>query len=215
MARKIIIISIVSIILSSYSLGWFAHNGSDNAYSGSGDGENTTTYTPIKQLIIEGSGFFLKSQSDLLLFLNQVELSELNGVDYVKLQKVLNGAIENLLKAQNTYLELKKCAEITEYNQDIIKRLVEFDYSSFQKDRGLNIIIFDDVKGFLSTGDVRGIYNRFYEDVVQLSRQLKKVKLDVDESRLPSISELWRINEKFSIMLLFGQYVSEVFNFLK
>jgi hypothetical protein len=69
----------------------------------------------------------------MLLFLNKMELSELNGPDYPGMQDLLNRALENMQKASDTYKMLIAAAKETPYNQDVIAKIMLFDYEHFSK----------------------------------------------------------------------------------
>ena len=87
----------------------------------------------IRDYVIEGAGYFLESYSGFLLFLNKVELKELQGLDYNEVQMILNSAIEKMENARDVYTRLKQEADVTPYNPDMIDELMNFDYDGFQE----------------------------------------------------------------------------------
>jgi len=165
----------------------------------------------MKSYIIEGAGYFLKSYSDYLLFLNRIEMSELNGIDYNELRIILKKAIENMQNAKNAYYNLKRTAKATPYNQDLINLLLSFDYDNFQKAKGLNRDTFKYIKIYLKKGDVRGIFCRLQKNSGKILDKLYLIKDSIDIDSFPDISILWRVNKKYSHTILFGQYAAEVF----
>ncbi len=86
-----------------------------------------------------------------------------------------------------------------------------FDYEKFQEERGLIPLIFNDVKGYLQYGDIRGVYDRELSGVLDILTLLEKIKEAIDANRLPAMNDLWRLNQKYGEALYFGQYVAEVF----
>ncbi|MCU0287017.1 MAG: hypothetical protein MUF15_11540 [Acidobacteria bacterium] len=56
----------------------------------------TSTVQNLGQLIAEGAGYFASSQSDYLDFINKIEMSDLQGVDYKELRDSLLLSIENI-----------------------------------------------------------------------------------------------------------------------
>lgn len=178
-----------------------------------GDGKSSTP--TIGRLLIEGGGYFLQSIGDIHLFFSRVENSEVSGPDFKALQDAVNAAINNMEKAQAAYLQLKNLAAITPYNQAVINQLIEFDYTGFQKEKGLIPYIFEKVKKYLVCGDIRGIYNEFYDNTGKILETLYAIKKDVDSGISPNISTLCRINQGCSEDKLFGQYVAEVFYSIK
>jgi len=165
----------------------------------------------IGDYIVESAGYFLKSHSDILLFLESVEMSEMNGIDYKELRTIIYGAIENMEKAKESCFNLKQKADATPYNQNVINLLLSFDYNAFQEERGLNIDIFKDVERFLVKGDVRGIYGLLLENSCEILDKLYAIKDFVDADTLPDISMLWRVNQDYMENLFLGQYAAEVF----
>ena len=118
--RKIkIIIAVFFIFFLAFNIyGYFVLNDGESAYGGGG--KNAPT---IRKYIIEGAGYFLKSHSDFLLFLNKIELSELNGIDYIELQNIIKRVIENLENAKAAYENLISIAKETPYNESVIEKL--------------------------------------------------------------------------------------------
>jgi hypothetical protein len=220
--RRITIISIsVSVIISLVSVNLYGmiigndscrgYEGSCKFYDISDPGSSKSTSQTICQLVIEGGGYFLKSHSDLLLLLNKIEISELNGVDYSELQYIINSAIKNMVNAKETYINLISIAKVTPYNPSIIEKLQLFDYPGFQKEKKLNSEIFKQVEVFLSKGDVTGVYNHLKSEMDSILEKLYEIKSDIDLNNFPEITALWRVNQKYSETMLFGQYVAEVF----
>ena len=188
-----------------------------NAYSllvgnysecGFGGGKSMT----IRTYIINGAGYFLNSYSGIQTFLNRVELSEMNGTDYKEMREILYKTIEDMEKAKDSYYNLKQEAENTPYNPVMINLLLAFDYDKFQEERGLNLTVFDDVKNYLSKGDIRGIFSTILSNSESILEQLYTIKEWVDADKFPEIFTLWRVNQAYMETQLFGQYSSEVLN---
>ena len=167
--------------------------------------------TGLKSYIIYGAGYLLRSYSDMMLFLDKVEMSELNGIDYTEMRNVLNKAIEKMEMANQYYFQLKQAADNTPYHQSAIESLVSFDYTGFQKERGLNAVIFQDVQAYLCKGDVRGIFSRLLSETEDILAKLYKIKEFVDSDKFPELSILWRVKQSFSELILFGQAAAEIF----
>lgn len=165
----------------------------------------------IRDLIVEGGGYLLQSSSDINDFFNKIELSELSRPDYETLQTSLNAAIYNIEKARDTYYHLKTLAGVTPYNQDVIYMLISFDYDTFSEEKGLFPYVFSKVKKLLSVGDVTGVYNELYSYTSQIMDLLYTIKRYVDAGIFPKLSIVWGVNQKYSEVKLFGQYVARVF----
>jgi hypothetical protein len=165
----------------------------------------------IRLHVMEAAGYFLKSQSDMLLFLNKIELEEINGIEYNELRPIINSAVWNMQNAMATYLALTQIADSTPYNQAVITDLINFDYFSFRESKELNSVITDQVKNYLSGGDIRGLYQELFSDSQTILDMLTMVKTIVDADGVPGTTDLWVINHSYSQTLLFGQYAAEIF----
>lgn len=165
----------------------------------------------IEGYVMEGAGYFLKSHSDTLLLLNQIELSDLNGVDYVELQQLVDNALTNMLNAKAEYTSLTQIADTALYDQTVVDQLPAFGYYSFQQAKGLNNGILGQVEDYLGNGDVRGIIHKILLDTQVIIDKLVDVKSVIDTGSLPETSDLWRLNQFYSDTQLLGQYAAEVF----
>ena len=114
-------------------------------------------------------------------------------------------------KARANYWQLKKLAMITPYNQEVIYKLVNFDYDAFQKENLLFQSVFSKVKNFLAAGDVTGVFNEFYLYTGHILDLMYNLKKDIDAGIFPDISTVWRVNQKYSEFKLYGQYTAQVF----
>lgn len=192
---------------------FFLCNDCCRAYDSCG-GEGAEALTcglSIGQLTVQGGGYFLMSHSEMIKFLNEIEMSEVNGLNYTKLQSIIDLAIANMENATEIYRNIVEIAKETPYNQGILMQLRFFDYQGYQEKNQLNIEIFAKVKEYLIAGDVTGTYIQLKADMDDILNQLYKIKSDIDAKKFPEISNLWRVNQKFNLTMLFGMYLSEVF----
>lgn len=208
---------IVLLVFSVHLNAFMAGNESDGAYSPPPQPNCVSSIRSIslRQLITNGGSHFFKSAGHINHFFSLVESSEVTGKDYRGLQKSLNAAIFYLEHARVTYLLLKNQAAVTPYNQEVISRLLNFDYDSFQQENGLLPVIFEKVKGFLAVGNVTGIYSEFYSYSGYLLDLLYMLKKDIDSEIFPDISIVWNVNQKYSEFKFFGQYVAQIFYSIK
>lgn len=181
-------------------------NGTSGLQSGYLSAGNT-----IEASIIKGAGYYLDAYSDILVFLNRMELSDMQAMDYNESGQILDRALGNMMNALKTYEYLIKKAEATPYNQAVISRLMDFDYDGFMQMRGLNSVIFGKVEDYLKRGDITGMLRQTYTEFTVIFWGLKSVRDDLNSERLPEMPKIWRLNERCSQTLLFGQYSSRVF----
>ena len=208
---RIFLVMILLAIFSTYSFSWWYANGTEGAYNnGSGDGLGAPT-SPIAQYIAEGAGYFLDSYSCTLQFMTKVELSSQRGLNYPELSQLLDAAIINMEQARYTYKLLKETADNTPYNPAVIESLKNFNYDLYCKTNGLNKEIFTGVKGYLSKGNVTGIYWKLLEDMGIMVNLLQELKKNIDNNLFPPVGTVRQLNHTYSTSLLFGQYVAGVF----
>ena len=211
---RLILVSTIMVILIPINLfPRICANGSGGAFGG----EESISHgmsgvsSLIETHVIEGAGHFLNAYSNILLFLNRVEKSGLEEMDFKEAALIVNRAIENMDNALAVYNQLIDIAERTPYNKNTIAKLMDFDYNGFMSRCGLNNIIFKEVKMYLSNGDVIGMYKYIRNEFLLIRKSLRKVKNDIDTENIPIISSLWTINDEFSKTLNFGQIVSRCF----
>jgi hypothetical protein len=215
MILKIFLIVFVLFVFRVNTFPLMCGNDSDIGFIGGSSRSGGESDSSLRQYVIMGAGYFLESYSDALLFLNKIEMAELNGMDYDELRMMINNAVVNMENARNAYLVLKQLADNTPYNQNVIGELEKFDYVGFSEENGLNGTIFKDVEYYLSKGDIRGVYAQFLANTDNILETLYVVRKAVDHTSFPRTADLQRMNQSYSQSLLFGQYVAEVFQEVK
>jgi hypothetical protein len=202
---KTVVVTIFLFIFCAPIFPKFVANTTEEAYLG-------TEKIQIQATVIEAAAYFLKSQSDMLSFLNKNELSDLNGIEYVELQTIIHSAVSNMENARIKYAELVMMSEKATYNTDTIGRLKKFDYISFQENNGLNTPLFEEAQNLLSTGDVNGVYSHLLSQTQSILEKLIVIASNIDSDTLPPTANCWRVNQFYAETLLFGQYVTEIFS---
>jgi hypothetical protein len=186
--------------------GYDEGDGTSGLLSGSLSVGNT-----IENLVIKGAGYYLDAYSDILVFLNRMELSDMQGMNYAETRQILDRALGNMLNTLKTYEYLIKRAEVTPYNQAAISKLMDFDYDGFMQMRGLNSVIFGKVEDHLKRGDITGLLRQTYTEFTVIYWVLSSIRDELNLEKLPEMSKVWRLNERCSQVLLLGQYGSMVF----
>jgi hypothetical protein len=172
--------------------------------------ENSAVET-IKGYVVGGAGYFLESYSDFVLFLNKIEIGELGVLNYDELKMILDNAIKKMEYAKNEYIHLKKKADDTPYNQNVVQQLLKFNYEVFQKRNRLIGPVFNRVQFFLSSGDIREMYGDVLSQTVEILNIANLIKTKIEAKEFPDLSNLYRLNEVCSESLIFSQYVARVF----
>jgi hypothetical protein len=209
-AIKFLLVCFIIFVFSFNAFSYFFGNGAGGGY---GDGVEGTIgkCSTIETYIIEGAGYFLKANSDILSYLNRVELSDSEGIDYNERLAVLNSAYYNMLQAKNRYDTLIGIAGLTPYNENVIAALKDFNYDEFSGKNLLNIAILKEVESYLNKGDITGAFKNIRIKFVEIIDRINTIKGYLTSGKTAEITELWRLNQDFSQTLLFGQYIAEVF----
>jgi hypothetical protein len=167
----------------------------------------------IRVHIIEAAGYFLKSQSDFLLFLHRFEMSELGSPDFYKLRRMIASAAANMERAKKKYETLTQLADNTPFDPTVVSALGSFDYTTFQNRKGtkVNNTVFNRLKDHLDISDVPSVYRKLVSDTQHLLGKLLQVKSAVDSDTMPRTALLWQLYQSYSETHLFGQYTAEIF----
>jgi hypothetical protein len=212
-----IFIWILVIVFSMNLFSFVRSNGSGKGYDDDG-GEGQGLGIPMqsnKQIdlyVTEGASHFLKAKKNIQQILDMVEMQDIQGLDFNALDWFVDSAIWHMTNALETYEKLIGKAEVTPYNQDIQAWLKEFDYDYFMLENGLNISVFEEVKGFLQQGDITGVFRRTYSRDTEILEMLISIKIEISGEKLPGLSIFWRLNETCDLSSLFGSYIARVFN---
>lgn len=170
-----------------------------------------TSALTIKYLIIKSATYFFKGKSNIDLLASGLEAADIEAVNFYELQIIVNDALCNMKTARYYYQALKNKADNTPYNQTVISQLTVFDYDTFSAEIGLNGDIFNQVKGYLMMGDVRGTYARLYDYTDNIIAMLETVQKEVYYRDIPGIKNAWKLHQECAHMLLFGQYIAQIF----
>lgn len=204
--------SLLSVLMGLFIVGFFHIQGFAKLIANTSEiGFEEPGRSGIRPYVIDAAGSLLISRSDFLLFLNKIELEEINGIDFTELQQIINNAVAHMENAKAIYTDLTQLADSTAYDQSTINNLMNFNYSSFQNNKGLNSVIFNKVGTYLNCGDIRGLYHQLLADTQSILDRLIVIKSVVDDEVIPGNSDLWQINQSYVETLLFGQYAAEIF----
>ncbi|MGD2093093.1 MAG: hypothetical protein PVH61_43430 [Candidatus Aminicenantes bacterium] len=208
----IFLIIITLTIMQNFTFAYIFANGSGGGYGGGGGDEGAgNSSINIEMLVVEGAGYYLHAQTDIMSFLHRVEMSGNYNVNVFELNTLLQRALDNLVMAAATYDLLIRTAEVTPYNETVIMKLKVFPYDQYLLEQGMNPSIFKEVAAYLGQGNITGMYRQIranLEDIIEILRLLKE---DVSSYKLPPLTRVWQLNEMCFHTLIFGQYAARVF----
>jgi hypothetical protein len=214
--KKGIILAVsIFILFNINAFSYVFFNGSETGYSGGTSNGIGISNISIEMLIIEGSGYFSKSQADIQSFLNTIELQDTMVINYIDLYQVIKNSLNHMIQARSNFEELIKAAESTPYNLEVIGRLKEFDYDSFMKEYNLNPYIFGTIKEYLVKGDITGTFKYTNFQLKEIALLIEKIQEEINAYRLPEISVCWKLNELCAETTLFGSYIARIFKTIK
>jgi len=209
----IIFLMLISIaIMQNFTFAYIFANGSGGGYGGgSGDDDAGSSCISIEMLVVEGAGYYLNAQTDIMSFLHRMEMSGKYNVNLFELNTILLRALNNMYMAAATYDLLISTAEVTPYNETIIMKLKNFNYEQYMLEQGMNPSIFKEVEAYLGQGDITGMYRQIRANLKDIIEILKSIKSDVSIFKMPPLSRVWQLNEMCFHTLIFGQYAARVF----
>jgi hypothetical protein len=166
-------------------------------------------------LTVNAASNFLQSNADVLLFLNEVEVSEINGFNYVRSLELIGSAIEKLEKARTDYEGMvvmsdgpgdPPCDKMVANG-----KLRTFDYEGLVAKEGLNKEVMSLAASFLVKGDIAGVYKKMLTEVDLILADLYAMRDTLKKEVQPDLASCWTLLHRYSDAILFGNYVTLVF----
>jgi len=193
----------------------YVSNTTEIAFGGGNNGSSTTN-EEVGCLIIQGAEQFLDAYQNTLVVMQYTENQQASKAASAEIDTALSGSLTAVKSAIVTYEKLIECSKSIPYNPTVIDQLKKFDYTGFLKSNEgyVNPVIFDIVTGYLSAGDIRGLYARLKSGFEGIAALLEKISLVINSGQPTPIEDIWKLNQSFSQTLLTGQYTSQVFSTL-
>jgi len=201
---QIAITIFVGIAALTYLNAYVAHNDIPPVF---GPGEART----MEDLTVEGTSDFLQSNADVFMLLSEVEVGYGGNFEFNRSIVLTDAAISKLERSRRKYLELIGKAKSAAYVPKMISALKTFNYRKLVSSNGLNQQIMAIVKGYLTNGDIRGLYKRHVNSIDTILGKLYSVRNQLREGNLPVIDTFWSLLHQYSDALLIGNYSTMVF----
>ncbi len=161
---------------------------------------------------IEGTSSFLKSNADVFLLLNEVEIGYPNNLNFSYALSLTESAISKLEQARARYQEIISLTQDSSYADDRVERLRQFNYTQFARDNNLNGEVMKGLQKYLVKGDIVGLYAKNIANMNNILRLLGEIKTQLNEGTPPPISSFWSLLQHYSDAILLGNYATIVFN---
>lgn len=162
----------------------------------------------LNSLEIQGAIYFLKSKSDFTGLLGLREIADIKEITSEEVKLYLENAIGEIEKANQMYIELSTLMTERVYDPEIVERLKNLSYDEILKRDGLNTVVFKDVESYMREGNTKGLIASIPKRMQSIIDSLYVIKKTVCEGSLPDLKDLWKSNEYYSNLNLFGQYTA-------
>ena len=172
--------------------------------------DNKTT-----QSITNGAANFLQSYSNILILLNESELSEAVGFNFYIARTAANKALISLKYSREQYMQALLVMKSANFESSAIQKLQEFDYDKLVEYRQLNPCIMNRVSGFLSKGDLAGLFEKALKDMDATIDNLSPIRNCLQQDIIPDLEDLRKLYQQYSDFMTFGYYCSLVFSEIK
>lgn len=199
MLSSVFVISILLITCPVYAT-WILNGGE----SGEGKDESGS-------LIIDGASNFLQSYANILVLLNESELSSTIGFDFAVARSAVDTAAIKLKNSRENYSQALLMMKQAAYSSSFIQGLKDFNYDKFIEERHLNACTMHQVSTYLSKGDVIGVYEKAIKDLDVLQAKLAIIQAFIHSNEVPELEDLRTLYQHYSDFMAFGYYCSLVF----
>ncbi len=162
----------------------------------------------IEGYVIDGASLYFQASSDLMSFYHESEIGGKGIYNSEQALAYVNSAIDHLNHSKARYLEAALLGTTAGYDEERCRCLKEFGYDNFALQRGLMVTVMGKVKGYLSKGNVIGLYNKIASDIDDLTVRLNNIKAQLESGTAPQMPELWELLQKFTETTLFGNYAT-------
>ena len=171
----------------------------------------TSAVKGMESLTIEGTSYFLRSNADVFLLLNQVEVGYPDNLDFVECLSLTDSATRKLKMARDKYSKIMSEGLSSRYSFAMVSRLKQFNYDRHAKIQGLNRELMRKVKLYLGNGDVIGLYTKNIENIDTILTLLNEIKAELDSETVPRIDQFWLLLQQFSDAIFRCNLVTAVY----
>ena len=169
------------------------------------------TSLQIGSLITDSASQLLQSASEAFLFMNEVEIAELNGLNFGSALQRVDLASAKVEQALKIFNEIITVGSETGYDEVRIKKLKAFNYEQFARENGLSRETMTLVAKYLSQGNVLGFYYAHAANLKKLLNILNVIKKDLLTGKLSENKVLWSLLHRYNSTMMFSNYASLVF----
>ncbi len=160
----------------------------------------------IEQNVVVGASNFLSSHATFSLFLAEYEKSSNQPADLEKMHSHLAETIALLEISKDFYIRAREIGARIGYIEKKTGWFRAYNYENIIVNHSLKPEIALQVKSFLATGDILGVYQKNISNIDNLIERLTKIQLGIAKKVKPKVEIIWKIMEEYSDTLKFGTY---------
>lgn len=216
MKRSLILfVAVLLMLCHGHILGYMLSNGSECVYENCGDlnggnSKSSILSVGMSDLIVNSAKEFFWGYIGTLNILVAVEEKDSVRVNYDDLEVLIDTSIDHISFMRDYYSSLVTIASNSEYKLVEIEKLTDFDYIAFKQKYPVNSSVYNDVQYYLKNGQVSESYVHMQGLIDCLMVDLNVVKKDI-ELKTINIQNYLNLNNSFSELNLFGQYIANIF----
>jgi hypothetical protein len=159
----------------------------------------------IESFVIDGSSLFFQGMSDIMNLFDEGEKGTKDG-NFPNSLNLINSAINKLKMSREKYLRAIEVAKSVDKSMCDFTYLEKFDYDRCAEEKGLIAEITNEVKLYLSVGNVVGFYQKVADDIDGLIKRLVTLKEKLSNKSSLYQEDYWLILQQGARLLLFGNY---------
>lgn len=213
--KKFFLTIFVLVIFSSLNFSfWYGNRGDCMYYNTQTACDQSTATTAsvmnegnkVSFFLSKASNYYLESYDHFIGFLRNTEMEGL--VITSENTEMLDNALISLKQSTSNYNGLLLEVSKISYNQHYVDKLIQFDYTTFQKKNGFNPLVFQKLQSLLQAGDVDGIWAIMRDETLIIHDELLLLKSDVAQH---NESQVRTLMSRYTDLLNFGQYAAACF----
>jgi hypothetical protein len=161
--------------------------------------------TNIEGFVIEGSSLFFQGMNEIMRLFDEGEKGSKDG-NFPNSVNLIDAAVNKLKMSREKYLHAVRLSNSVEKSLCDSTYLEKFNYEQLVEEKRLNTEIANEVKNYLSVGNVVGFYQRIADDIDGLIKRLATLKEKLSNKSSLYQEDYWLILQQGSRLLLFGNY---------
>ena len=162
----------------------------------------------MQEKMISASTKFLSSYSVALQFLAIYEAASQKELDYSSSISDIKKTLAELKQAQALYEEAKQIGVYLGYNELKRSNFTFYSYDKAILENNLNSELAGEVRMYLERMDIIGIYQKNIANIEEIKTIIDTIEIELKENRRPAIQLVWKLLQKYSHAILFGNYAT-------